>query len=311
MHWTRRSVGAVEAHDGRACIAAVFSSCRGVILRVVAGAALVAVSVGSLGTSADAAQVPRAFVAQPSTSANWAGYVATGPGSTGATASPAMSYTDVTGQWVVPTATCSGSHTSVAIWVGLGGFSVGSQSLEQAGIAADCSTGGKPRYYAWYELVPANAVTIALTIEPGDVITSSVVSVGGGILVQVIDRTHDTRFTKRVAMSGPDLSSAEWIAEAPAACLSSGACRQLPLTHFGSVTFTRTYATGNGIAGTITSPNWTATAIQLIPAPSHRAYGRSDVTSATTTGSGAMPVGLGADGSGFTVEWEWNPGAAA
>jgi hypothetical protein len=127
----------------------------------------------------------------------------------------------------------------------------------------------------------------------------------------VIDRTRDTRFTKRVSMSDPDLSSAEWIAEAPDACWSSGTCRQLPLTRFGSVTFTRTYATGNGVAGTITSPNWSATAIELIPASSHRTYGPPNGTRGPSMGAGAMPVGLGADGSGFTVEWESNPDATA
>ena len=72
-----------------------------------------------------------------------------------------MSYTDVTGQWVQPKANCSkGRTSSVAIWVGLGGYTVGSNSLEQTGTSADCDANGRATYYAWYELVPAAPVTI-------------------------------------------------------------------------------------------------------------------------------------------------------
>ena len=54
-----------------------------------------------------------------------------------------MSYTDVTGQWVQPKAVCKdGRPTSLAIWVGLGGYSVTSQELEQVGTSADCDEKG-------------------------------------------------------------------------------------------------------------------------------------------------------------------------
>ena len=69
--------------------------------------------------------------ARTDVSSNWAGYVATGIGSTASTASASMTYTDVTGQWVQPRATCKrGIPTSVAIWVGLGGYSESSQALD-------------------------------------------------------------------------------------------------------------------------------------------------------------------------------------
>ena len=54
-----------------------------------------------------------------------------------------------------------------AIWVGLGGYTVGSNALEQTGTAADCNGAGKATYYAWYELVPASSVTLKLKIFPG------------------------------------------------------------------------------------------------------------------------------------------------
>ena len=166
--------------------------------------------------------------AQADISSNWAGYVVTGIGSTPTTASPSMSYTDVTGQWVQPRATCTpGMATSVAIWVGLGGYSESSQDLEQTGTSADCSASGKPSYYIWYELVPADSVNLKVKIRPGDVIASSVVVNGTDILVQVNDRTRRVRFTKHLTMASPDLSSAEWITEAPSQCGSSGFCPSL------------------------------------------------------------------------------------
>ena len=93
--------------------------------------------------------------------------------------------------------------------------------------------------------MPADSVNVSLKIFPGDVITSSVVITGPGqILVQVKDRTRRTSFTKHLTMATPDLTSAEWIAEAPSECSASGFCREIPLTNFGTVNFTKTYAIG-------------------------------------------------------------------
>jgi hypothetical protein len=247
--------------------------------------------------------------ADPDVSSNWAGYVITGPGSTATTASTAMSYTDVTGQWVQPKAVCkNGTPTSVAIWVGLGGYSLSSQELEQVGTSSDCDEHGRPSYYIWYELVPADPVNLKLRIEPGDTIASVVKANGTDILVQVIDRTRGTRFTRHLSMASPDLSSAEWIAEAPTQCNDSGFCKQLALTRFHSIAFTRTFATGNGAGGTITSPNWMSTALQLVPR-SRRFFGDRNDPTATAGQAGAMPSSPVTDGTGFTVWWHANPGS--
>src|SRR5207248_4132992 len=139
-----------------------------------------------------------------------------GVGSTATVASTSMSFTDVTATWTQPTAACTpGQSASAAIWVGLGGYTVGSNALEQAGTAADCSSSGKAKYYAWYELVPATSVTLKLKISAGDTITSSVLIKGTDVLVQVKNRTRHTTFTKHLNMASPDLTSAVWIAEAP------------------------------------------------------------------------------------------------
>jgi hypothetical protein len=246
-------------------------------------------------------------VAHTDVSSNWAGYVVTGLGSTSTTASSDMTYSDVTGQWVQPKAACRpGMPTSLAIWVGLGGYSLSSQELEQVGTSSDCDAHGRPSYYIWYELVPAEPVNLKFRIGPGDTIASVVKANGSDILVQVTDRTRGTRFTRHLSMDSPDLTSAEWIAEAPTLCNDSGYCKQLPITRFRPFAFTRTYATGNSAGGTITSPYWTSTSLQLIPR-SRRFFGDRNDPTASAGDAGAAPSWLQPDGAGFTVTWQASP----
>jgi hypothetical protein len=234
-------------------------------------------------------------------SSNWSGYAVTGPGSTSTTASGSTTFTDVTGTWMQPAATCTpGQSTSAAMWVGLGGYTIDSDSLEQAGTSADCDRDGRATYSAWYELVPEASVTIKLKIAPGDTITSTVLVKGTDVLVQVKNRTRHTSFTKHLQMDAPDLTSAEWIAEAPSECTISGYCRTVPLTNFGSVTFSNIAAIGNALGGTLSGPGWAATPIQLVP-QARRFFG--DVEATTISAAGASPVNLATDGRSFTVNW--------
>ena len=158
----------------------------------------------------------------PDVSSNWAGYVVTAASAPATTPAPtpSASFTDVTGSWVQTKATCdTGESTSSAFWVGLGGVDETSQGLEQLGTEADCTPGGKMSYSAWYELLPANPVKLKLKIRPGDKVTAAVLSSGQQIVFSLKDLTRHTKFSKRVPFVDPlDLGSAEWIAEAPAAC---------------------------------------------------------------------------------------------
>ena len=147
-------------------------------------------------------------------SENWAGYVASGP-STGS------GFSSVSGSWVQPSANCSSGDGDSAFWVGLGGASGQSQSLEQIGTEANCS-GGSAQQYAWYELVPAAPVQLNMTINPGDQISAKVTVNGTEVIVSLSDHTTGGSATKTLQMSNPDTSSAEWIAEAPSTCDSSG-----------------------------------------------------------------------------------------
>src|SRR6201995_4887896 len=99
------------------------------------GAALLAAPPAFPDTAADA-----------KTSANWAGYAATG-----------AQFSKVSGSWVQPQASCDGSRGDAVFWVGIGGATQESSALEQTGTEVDCS-GGSAAYSAWYELVPAAPV---------------------------------------------------------------------------------------------------------------------------------------------------------
>jgi hypothetical protein len=230
-------------------------------------------------------------------SANWAGYAVTAASTT---------FTSVTGTWKEPKVTCAGAAgTSSAFWVGLGGFNANSQALEQIGTSADCNNQGQPTYYAWYELVPSASVNLKLKINPGDTITTSVNIINGTTVeVQVKDRTTRTSFTKNLAYATPDLTSAEWIAEAPSQC-DQFRCTPIPLTNFSSVSFSRIAAIGNGIGGTITNPSWTNSSIELVPSGPRGFFpGPNSFGSDSSSTAGATPGQVSTDGKSFTVVWQ-------
>jgi hypothetical protein len=268
----------------------------GLFLAVIVVAAVLG-SATSRSAATSRVNAPRAAGAAGDVSANWSGYAASSTDTT-------TTFTDVTGTWKIPTATCTpGSSSSAAIWVGLGGYNLNAQSLEQTGTSSDCTVDGDPSYYIWYELVPAASVNVKLKVTPGDTVTSSVVVNGTTVLVQVKDRTRKTSFTKQLPMAAPDLSSAEWITEAPSECGAYGGfCRLVPLTNFGSVTFSRVSALADGAGGTLTSnAGWTIDQIQLIP-QTHHYYGDPD-SGEGTSGAGASPSSPTPDGTGFTVNY--------
>ena len=263
---------------------------------------------GMLAAAALLAGGAGARAASQDVSANWAGYVAVGPGSTEDTASSAMTFTDVTGRWVLPKAACrTKTSSSLAIWVGLGGYSVTSKQLEQVGTEIDCDAKGNASYRVWYELYPAGPVSVlGLKIDPGDTIVSSILADSTGLLLQVTDRTRHTRFTRHIDVASPDLHSAEWIVEAPVQCSAGGYCRQMPLTKFAPLAFTHTYAIGNKIGATLSSGNWLVKSLRLVPR-SYRAFGGPVEQASRAGGAGAAVSALTPDGTGFTVNWLANP----
>jgi Peptidase A4 family len=170
-------------------------------------------------------------------SINWSGYaIAASPGPV----------TSVVGSWTVPAVTGGAGSTYSAQWVGIDGYT--SPTVEQIGTESDV-TNGVANYYAWYEMYPRGYVTLPLTVHAGDVISAGVSYGSGGFTLTLTDSTSGKpTFSTTQTMSNADLSSAEWIVEAP-----SNNRGPLPLANFGTTSFSGAQATIAGTTGAIDS----------------------------------------------------------
>ncbi len=118
--------------------------------------------------------------------------------------------------WVQPSAT--GTHTSdlYAPWVGIDGY--GSSTVEQTGVATDCSSGHAVNEQ-WYEMYPSAPVylnTNSYSVSAGDTIHASVVYVGSHrfiLTLRNVSRGWTYTTTKRLRSARR--SSAEVIIESP------------------------------------------------------------------------------------------------
>lgn len=233
---------------------------------------------------------PTAALASTARSSNWAGY---------ATHRRGLRFKEVSAEWIQPNATCTpGLATFSSVWVGLGGYRQGSNALEQIGSEVDCSPSGRVVSSAWYELVPSPSHTIRIAVAPGDKLKASVTVIRHRVTVALRDLTRGTKFTRTVHDSDVDRSSADWIVEAPSDCQTPTLCRLLPLTDFGTATFTSARAVSvAGHAGGIADRHWQRTKITLSDT------GRQFVGTSAGAGGRAAPSPLSADGGSFTVTY--------
>jgi Peptidase A4 family len=162
-------------------------------------------------------------------SANWAGYIASGA---------AGGYTSVSSSWTEPSGQCGQGDQYSAFWVGLDGYS--DSTVEQTGSEVDCS-GSTPEYSAWYELYPAAPVYFTNPVKPGDEFSASVSYENSKFQITLADSTQGWTQTASQSLAAAELSSAEVVAEAPC-CTASGGV--LPLTDFGSASFTDAMVNG-------------------------------------------------------------------
>jgi hypothetical protein len=178
-------------------------------------------------------------IVHQATSTNWSGYADT----TG-------TFNSVSASWTQPAGTCSRGDQYAAFWVGIDGYN--SQTVEQTGSEVDC-VGRTAEYYAWYEMYPGPSQTYSDTVRAGDHFTASVTYDGGeNFTLSISDKTEGWNETTEQSLgSSPALSSAEVITEAPC-CTSSGGI--LPLTDFGTVSFTGSTANGEAIGTSSLSP---------------------------------------------------------
>jgi hypothetical protein len=160
---------------------------------------------------------------------NWSGYVATGG-----------TYTSTSVSWNEPSnVSCNSSNDLMAPWVGIDGY--GTESVEQTGVATDCSS-GSPVDSGWYEMYPDAPVYYDNPVSPGDSITASVSTDGNGNYTLTLkDNTAGWTQTTPGSYQGQN-ASAEAIIESPTAAYPN----------FGSVDFTD--FTINGQAADGTSP---------------------------------------------------------
>ena len=199
--------------------------------------------------------VPAGAGAATQVSSNWSGYVAAPR--TGKLAA-------VSGTWTVPTVTCTaGQATYSAAWVGLGGYHRNAQRLEQLGTSQNCSSKGEASYEAWFEILPAVPVTIHMTVRPGDVITASTTVAGRAIVFRLEDLTTGARYTGTRRATAVDVSTADWVVEAPSVCSRSGACESLPLASIAPVEFSAAVARSGARTKPAGNAAWKTTTLKL------------------------------------------------
>jgi Peptidase A4 family len=253
----------------------------------------------ALGVASARAASPAASEVSPS----WAGYVATAP----------EGFTHVSGGWTVPAVRCRGARTATsAAWVGLGGFASKEPKVQQVGTDSNCDAAGHPKYFAWFEVVPYPAYTIASKVEPGDEMAGAVTLLPGNVELRLADRTRGWTFARRISWASPDKSSAEWVIEAPALCVRY-VCARPSLADFGAVTFRdAAAAVAGGHAGPLAGGAWALTGLTLVPHAQSGTMGVEDQVGqqpATTpdrppiSPAGASPGAVAPGGSAFTIAW--------
>jgi hypothetical protein len=129
----------------------------------------------------------------------------------------------VAANWIVPPMTCNGAATRSSYAVGLDGDGTG--TTEQIGTEGDCA-GDFGLYSGWFQIAPNAPVFFKNPVKPGDAMTASVTSLGGGsFMLSLFDMTQNwTQITQQ--------TSAEIVAQDPP---QNGQAQ--PLANFGIVDF--------------------------------------------------------------------------
>ncbi|HVB76388.1 MAG TPA: G1 family glutamic endopeptidase [Candidatus Nitrosotalea sp.] len=142
-------------------------------------------------------------------SANWAGYLnAVGP------------LTSVTSTFNVPSATQRnpGQAEYASVWDGIGGASMATTALVQAGIHIQVSPDGAATYSTFVEGLSYSGAFVYQTpvaVTPGNRVMVSVTEIGSTqVRYQILNQSTGVGFDHTYAFGG-DSTSAEWIVEAP------------------------------------------------------------------------------------------------
>jgi hypothetical protein len=177
----------------------------------------------------------------------WAGYAVSS-----SQLAPQPLVLGVNGSWTVPKISASASDSYSAAWIGVGGQS--DNTLVQCGTEHDF-TGGQEQYSVWYEMLPADAVTVnSMRVSPGDKIKASITladSATNTWAIAIDNLSSGQGFRQNFVYNSSQLS-AEWIVERPTVNN-----QVTSLANFGNITFTEAKAQIDRTAGTISGfPNY-------------------------------------------------------
>ena len=150
--------------------------------------------------------------------------------------------------------------------------------------------------------MPAAPVAVHLDVRPGDTVSASVTVTGHTVKLFLANRTRGTRFSKHLVADKVDVTSADWISEAPSSCFDNGNCITLPLANFGSASFANARATSTtGHTGPIADQAWSPVAIALFP--HRRGFGRPGFMPDGRGSANATPGDLTGTGDAFVVTY--------
>ncbi|WP_280664345.1 MULTISPECIES: G1 family glutamic endopeptidase [unclassified Kitasatospora] len=131
----------------------------------------------------------------------WGGYVAQGSG-----------FQSISGSWTMPQIQCNSTNDLFAPWVGIDGY--GSQTVEQTGVQADCSS-GSPVLSGWYEMYPAPPQYFNDPVSAGDSFTGTVSTDGSGnYALALTDNTQGWTENTQQQLDAQNVS-AEAVIESP------------------------------------------------------------------------------------------------
>jgi len=198
-------------------------------------------------------------------SLNWAGYAVSATHTT---------FAAVRATFFVPYLDCAQSpgKSLSSDWVGFDGFVGQPDSVEQGGVAADCSATGKATYVAWYEMYPLAEAKATITVLAGDSVTAAVSydAADQDFEITLTDNTRGSHFAVKrkcphVKAKGKLITcprnSAEVITEAPA----SGSGKHLVIAHladYDAVSYADIAITdGAGASGGLVSSHWSTTKV--------------------------------------------------
>jgi hypothetical protein len=210
----------------RAALRSMAGVAGGVVVLGLAGPATATVA-GAAGTGAVATGIVHVVhgiggAVNTNQSSNWSGY---NIGADYPQVSTGTTFTSVSGEWTVPTATqrTSGQAEDSASWVGIGGgcvddsCTVTDNTLIQAGTEQDVSATGQVSYDAWWEIIPETETEISLPVSAGNKISVSIAestSTPGQWSIVIKNLTTHKSFSTTQTYSS-SMDTVEWIEETP------------------------------------------------------------------------------------------------